>query len=125
MKGYKKTDLGQIIIDPKVIMAYAAEAAYGTFGIIGMVRIDAKDGIVKLLKREAAGKGIKVTIEDNKVKIDYHLMIKFGVNILSVQANLLENIKYKISQYTGLEVESVNIYIEKVHYGKELKGGVI
>ncbi|MGN0334704.1 MAG: Asp23/Gls24 family envelope stress response protein [Lachnospiraceae bacterium] len=125
MRGYKKTDLGQIVIDPKVIMAYAAEAAYGTFGIIGMVTIDAKDGIVKLLKREAAGKGIKVTINNNKVTIDYHLMVKFGVNVLSVQANLVENLKYKVEQFAGLEVQKVNIYIEKIHYGKEVKGGII
>ncbi len=125
MKGYKKTDLGQITIDPKVVMAYAAEAAYGTFGIIGMVTIDAKDGIVKLLKREAAGKGIKVTINNNKVSIDYHLMVKFGVNILSVQANLVESLKYKVEQYTGLEVEKVDIFVERVHYGKEVKGGMV
>ena len=84
MKGYKKTDLGQVVIDPRVVVSYASDVANGTPGIVGMAFIDAKDGIAKLLKREAAFKGIKVTIEDNKVSIDYHLIIKFGVNVLSV-----------------------------------------
>lgn len=125
MRGYKTTDLGQVIIDPKVVVSYASDVANGTPGIVGMAFIDAKDGIAKLLKREAAFKGIKVTIEDNKVSIDYHLIVKFGVNVLSVQQNLLDSVRYKIEQYTGLEVEKVNMYIDGVLYGKKNKGGVI
>ena len=90
-----------------------------------MAFVDAKDGIVKLLKREAAFKGIKVMIEDNQVTIDYHLIVKFGVNVLSVQQNLLDSVKYKVEQYTGLEVKKVNMYIDGVLYGKKNKGGVI
>ena len=125
MKGYQKTDLGQVIIDPRVVVTYASEVANSTPGIVGMAFVDAKDGIAKLLKREAAFKGIKVTIEDNKVSIDYHLIVKFGVNVLSVQQNLLDSVKYKIEQYTGLEVAKVNMYIDGVLYGKKNKGGVI
>ena len=51
MRGYKKTDLGQVVIDPKVVVAYASEVVYSTPGIVGMAFIDAKDGIAKLLKR--------------------------------------------------------------------------
>ena len=125
MKGYKKTDLGQVAIDPKVVVSYASDVANGTPGIVGMAFVDAKDGIVKLLKREAAFKGIKVMIEDNQVTIDYHLIVKFGVNVLSVQQNLLDSVKYKVEQYTGLEVKKVNMYIDGVLYGKKNKGGVI
>ena len=125
MRGYKKTDLGQVVIDPKVVVSYASDVANSTPGIVGMAFIDAKDGIVKLLKREAAFKGIKVEIEDNKVTINYHLIIKFGVNVLSVQQILLDSVKYKIEHYTGLEVEKVNMYIDGVLYGKKSKGGVM
>ena len=125
MRGYKKTDLGQVVIDPKVVVSYASDVANGTPGIVGMAFVDAKDGFAKLLKTEAAFKGIKVTIEDNKVNIDYHLIIKFGVNVLSVQQNLLDSVRYKIEQYTGLEVGKVNMYIDGVLYGKKSKGGVL
>ena len=125
MKGYKKTDLGQVVIDPKVVVSYASDVANSTPGIVGMAFIDAKDGIAKLLKREAGYKGIKVVIENNKVTINYHLIVKFGVNVLSVQQNLLDSVKYKIEHYTGLEVKKVNMYIDGVLYGKKNTGGVI
>lgn len=125
MRGYNNTNLGQVIIDPKVVVSYASDVANSTPGIVGMATIDAKDGIVKLLKREAAFKGIKVVIENNKVTIDYHLMVKFGVNVLSVQQNLLDSVEYKIKEHTGLEVERVNMYIDGVLYGKKVKGGVM
>lgn len=125
MKGYKKTDLGQVTIDPRVIVSYASDVANSTPGIVGMAFIDAKDGIAKLLKREAAFKGIKIFIEDNMVTVDYHLIIKFGVNVLSVQQNLLDSVKYKIEHYTGLKVAKVNMYIDGVLYGKRTKGGAM
>ena len=125
MRGYQKTDLGQVIIDPKVIVSYASEVANGTPGIVGMAFVDAKDGIAKLLKREVAFKGIKVNIENNEVTVDYHLIIKFGVNVLSVQQNLLDGVKYKIENYTGMKVARVNMYVDGVLYGKKNKGGVI
>ena len=125
MKGYKKTELGQVVIDPRVIVSYASDVANSTPGIVGMAFIDAKDGIAKLLKREAAFKGIQIVIEDNKVTINYHLIIKFGVNVLSVQQNLLDSVKYRIEHFTGLKVEKVNMYIDGVLYGKKNKGGVM
>ena len=87
MKGYQKTDLGQVIIDSKVIVSYASDVANSTPGIVGMAFVDAKDGIAKLLKREAAFKGIAVSIADNKVTIDYHLIVKFGVNVFLVKTS--------------------------------------
>ena len=105
--------------------SYASDVANSTPGIVGMAFVDAKDGIAKLLKREAAFKGIKVSIDNNKVTIEYHLIIKFGVNALSVQQNLLDSVKYKIEHYTGLEVERVHMYIDGVLYGKKTKGGVM
>ena len=75
--------------------------------------------------RGTCSQAIQFEIEDNKVTINYHLIIKFGVNVLSVQQNLLDSVKYKIEHYTGLEVEKVNMYIDGVLYGKKSKGGVL
>ena len=75
--------------------------------------------------RGTCSQAIQFEIEDNKVTINYHLIIKFGVNVLSVQQNLLDSVKYKIEHYTGLEVEKVNMFVDGVLYGKKNKGGVM
>mgnify|MGYP002431173016 CR=1 FL=1 len=32
----------------------------------------------------------------------------------SVADNLIENVKYKVSEFTGLEIKKINIYVEGV-----------
>ena len=38
----------------------------------------------------------------------------YGVSIMAVANNLMSEVKYKVEQFTGLDVEKVNVYIEGV-----------
>lgn len=115
MKGNMTTDLGMITIEPEVVAKYAGTVAVECFGIVGMAAISVKDGIVKLLKKESLTHGIQVEIsDDNKITIDFHVIISYGVNISAVSENLVENVKYRVEEFTGLDVEKINIYVEGV-----------
>ena len=75
------------------------------------------DGLVKLLKKDSLTKGINVEIsEDNRITIDFHVIVSYGVNILSVTDNLIDNVKYKVEDFTGLEIEKINIFVEGVRF---------
>ena len=37
-----------------------------------------------------------------------------GVNIRTVADNLIESVRYKVEEFTGLEIEKINIYVEGV-----------
>lgn len=115
MKGKISTELGQVLIDPVVIAKYAGTTAVECFGIVGMAAVSVTDGLVKLLKKDSITKGIDVTInEGNKITIDFHVIVSYGVNISSVSDNLISNVKYKVEEFTGLKVSSINIYVEGV-----------
>ena len=74
-----------------------------------------KDGLVKLLKGDSLTRGIRVDIdEDNKITIDFHVIVSYGVSILTVADNLIENVKYKVCEFTGLEIKKINIFVEGV-----------
>lgn len=115
MKGSMTTDLGIITIDPEVIAKYAGTVAVECFGIVGMAAVSMKDGLVKLLKRESLTHGIQVAIsDDNKLTINFHVIVSYGVSISAVADNLVSNVKYKVEAFTGMEVEKINIYVEGV-----------
>ena len=59
-------------------------------------------------------KGINVTIRDNAISIDFHVIVSYGVSILAVTDNLIESVKYKVEELTGMTVEKINIYVEGV-----------
>lgn len=115
MKGSMSTDLGIITIDPEVIAKYAGSVAVECFGIVGMAAVSMKDDLVKLLKKESLTKGIQVGISDeNKITLNFHVVVAYGVSISAVTDNLISNVKYKVEEFTGMSVDKINIYIEGV-----------
>ena len=90
MKGCINNKMGQIQIDTDVIALYAGTTAVECFGIVGMAAVSMKDGLVKLLKRES---------------------LTHGINVAD---NLIESVKYKVEEFTGMPVEKINIFVEGV-----------
>lgn len=114
MKARVSTEYGEIVINSDVIATYAGSVAVECFGIVGMATVNMKDGIVKLLKRDNIKQGINVDIEDNKISIDFHVIVAYGVSISAVSVNLIDSIKYKVEEFTGMEVDNVRILVEGV-----------
>lgn len=114
MNGFVDTGLGKITIDTDVIATYAGSVAVECFGIVGMAAVSIKDGLVKLLKRDSLKHGINVLIVDNKVTLEFHVIVAYGVSISAVSDNLISNVKYKVEEFTGLAIEKINILVEGV-----------
>ena len=108
------THMGNIIIDNEVIAQYAGSVAVECFGIVGMAGVNMKDGLVRLLKMESITRGINVSINNNKLTIDFHVIVAYGVSIVAVSENLMSNVKYKVEEFTGMELEKINIFVEGV-----------
>ncbi len=115
MKGSSiSTHLGNIVVDNEVIAQYAGSVAVECFGIVGMAGISVKDGLVRLLKMDSITRGIDVSIDNNKLILDFHVIVAYGVSILAVSDNLVSNVKYKVEEFTGIEIEKINIFIDGV-----------
>ena len=109
MKGSSMTThMGNITIDNEVIGQYAGTVAMECFGAT------VKGGLVKLLKSDSITKGIAVTLNNNKLTLDFHVIVAYGVSILAVSDNLISNVKYKVEEFTGIEIEKINIFVEGV-----------
>ena len=102
MKGKMNTDMGEIIIDRDVLAKYAGTATTDCIGIVGMAAVNMKDGVTKLLKKESAGRGVNVVVSED------------GVSIRAVAQNVLESVRYKIEEFTGLKVEKINVIVDGV-----------
>ena len=115
MKGSMSTDLGIITISSDVIAKYAGAVAVECFGIVGMAAVNMKDGLVRLLKKESLTHGIQVSIsEENRIQIDFHIIVAYGVSISAVTDNLISNVKYRVEEFSGMPVDKIDIYIEGV-----------
>ncbi len=114
MKGNMDTHIGNIKIDDEVVAQYAGSVAIECFGIVGMASVNVKDQVVNLLKKDHITRGITVNVENNKLLLDFHVIVSYGVSILAVSENLISNVKYKVEEFTGLKIEKINIFVEGV-----------
>jgi len=114
MNATMNTELGNVVIDNEVIAKYAGSAAVECFGVVGMAAVNMKDGFAKLLRRESLSRGVNITVTDNKITVDFHIIVSYGVSISAVADNLVSNVRYKIEEFSGLPVEKINIYVEGV-----------
>ena len=108
------THMGNIVIDNEVIAQYAGSVAVECFGIVGMAGVNMKDGLVRLLKMDSITRGISVSLNQNKLILDFHVIVAYGVSILAVADNLIDSVKYKVGEFTGIEIEKINIFVEGV-----------
>lgn len=108
------TNLGSVMIENEVIAKYAGSAAVECFGVVGMAAISMKDGFARLLRKESLSRGVSVSVADNKITVDFHIIVAYGVSISAVADNLVSNVRYKIEEFSGLPVEKINIYVEGV-----------
>ena len=108
------THIGKITIDKEVVAMYAGSVAVECFGIVGMAGVNVKDGLVKLLKKDSITRGIVVKMENNKLVLDFHVVVAYGVSITAVADNLVSNVKYKVEEFTGIDVAKVNVFVEGV-----------
>lgn len=114
MKDIVTTEFGEIKIENEVIAKYAGSAAVECFGVVGMASVNVKDGIVKLLKRDNLKHGVNVVVKEDSLVINLHIIVAYGVSISAVADNLISNVKYKVEEFTNMEVNKINVIVEGV-----------
>ncbi len=114
MIGKLKTKRGQVNIKNEVLAKVAGVAAVECYGIVGMAMVNMTSGIAKLLMGDNITKGISLTLNKNKIYIDLHIVVEYGVNIKAVTENIISNVTYKLESFSGLEVGGINIFVEDV-----------
>ncbi|GIN73531.1 hypothetical protein J14TS2_40060 [Bacillus sp. J14TS2] len=106
---------GKIEIAPEVIEVIAGIAASEVDGIAQM-RGNFASGVVEKLGKKNHGKGIRVELTDDGIKVDVFCLMDFGVSIPTVAQKVQDNIKQTLYNMTALEAEEVNIHIVGVAF---------
>ena len=112
-----KNDFGTININNGIVARIAGMAAMECYGVVGMAGKSARDGIVRLLRMESLTRGLKLSHGDDGLVIQLHIIAEYGTNITAICQSLMSAVKYKVEETCGLDVASVNIFVEglRVH----------
>ena len=118
--GGSPRSLGAIDISPEAIATVAGIAALECYGVVGMAARNLQDGLGELLRgKDNLTKGIEVNIEGDEVRIDLHVIVKYGTRIREVARNVIERVRYTVETQLGLTVAEVNVIVRGVKMGLE------
>ena len=114
MPGTINNEYGKVTISEDIIATVAGYAATENYGVVGMSAKTATDAILKLVGSEANKKrGVKVSFlgEGDEVDIDLYVTMVYGV---SLAKNMIDNVRYRVQETTGIKVANVNIHVESI-----------
>ncbi len=118
------TEAGIVNISDDVIQtitAMAVSEVKGAFLPVGIA-----DGLVEKVEklvnaRKNYSKNIKVDLNEKNVSVEVHVLVDYDVKIQPLAVELQEVIKHNIETMTDLNVVAVNVYVDGIHFEKEIK----
>ena len=102
---------GKILISDKTIERFVSHVAMDCYGIVEFATKNVVDSMVSFLKFGSEVKGVKVRSSGDRIYIDVSVIVKYGVSIKAVVEALKESIKYKVERFTGMIVDTMNVYV--------------
>ena len=92
-----------------VIAGKSASEVAGVYNMAGGL------GITEVFGKKNLSKGIKVDINEQKVKIDVNIIVEYGARIPDVAFEIQNRVKKAVESMTGLNVTEVNVHVQGVN----------
>jgi uncharacterized alkaline shock family protein YloU len=113
--SHDENGLGKVEIAPEVIEVIASIAASEVEGVSQM-RGSFAAGVVEKLGKKNHGKGVKVELAEEGIKVDVYCVMKFGVSIPVVAQKIQDNIRQALLNMTALDATEVNIHVVGIQF---------
>lgn len=106
-----ESTLGKITIASDVIATIVGHTATEAYGVVGMA---SRGRVRRLLSRDRVKQGIEVGQHGDRVTIDLHVVVEYGLNLAEVASTIRNRVTYEVERLTGLAVAAVEVHIEDV-----------
>ena len=108
---------GSVQIADDVVAVIAGLAATEVKGVAAMAG-NITNEIMSKVGRKNLSKGVKISVNGNRVKIALAIMMEYGYNIPGTCSKVQDRVKSAVENMTGLTVTDVDIRIASVEMKK-------
>ena len=112
-----QNNIGTITISQDYFTSLIGSAVTGCFGVVQMNISSAKQTLAAALpfiRKRSFERGISVRAGKDKLVIDLHITVLYGVNVGTVVKSIINKVKYIMEESTGISVERVNVYVDEI-----------
>jgi uncharacterized alkaline shock family protein YloU len=114
----KRTHLGDIIVTKQFFQELIGRTIISCFGVVDMNADGAKQNLLESLpflpKKTLIDKGVSFKIIKDKLFIELHITVMYGVNVSSVVKSIQNKIKFAVEDEVDIPVERVNIFVDGI-----------
>lgn len=104
---------GTIEVSQEYFSYLVGNAVSSCYGVAGMVRSGPKQGLRSVLSRRAyADDGVHVRGEGDRLIVDIHISVIYGMNIAAIAKSIVNKVRYTVEEATGLTVKKVNVFVD-------------
>jgi uncharacterized alkaline shock family protein YloU len=109
---------GTVTIAPEVLVTIAQLTTQDTEGVHEMSPAWTRE-VNRFFGNEHVGDGVQIKVEDGEVMVDLYVIVDHDVNMLQLGRTLQSEVTRAIEEMVGMNVRTVNVHIEDVHYATE------
>ncbi len=109
-----ETYKGDIVLTEECFSDLVGAAVRECYGVAGMAVSSPKQTILSLFGKKDSSKGVKVRCFENKLYINIHIAVMFGVNIEAIVKSIVHKVKYVVEDATGLSVAKVTVNVDSM-----------
>lgn len=109
--------VGKINISQDYFMALIGNTVTKCFGVVSMNVMSAKQTILAAFpfsKKLENSRGVTVRVGRDKLVIDLHISLLYGVNMKAVVRSIIHKVSYTVEENTGISVEKVNVFVDDI-----------
>ena len=111
-------EFGTVNISEEVISTIAALAIDEVEGVCGLSS-SAGAELAEMLGRKSLSRGIRLTVEEQSVRVECYVIVLYGYAIPEVSRNIQDSVTSSIESMTGLHVEEVNVSVTGISMTKK------
>ena len=112
-----ENELGRVSISEEVLTVIAAAAAVDVEGVSSLgsgLSLDA----ATTANRKALTKGVRLAVEDEKVRVDLSILVRYGYVVTDVARAVQDAVFSAVENTSGLSVACVNVAVVGVSFHK-------
>ena len=109
--------LGTIEMKSSYLKTLIGHVVTSCFGVVRMNPVGAIQGAkFNILKKNSIDNGVAVSIPkgSNKMVIDLHISVMYGVNVSAIVDSIINKVKYVVEKETGVEIKKINVYVDNM-----------
>jgi uncharacterized alkaline shock family protein YloU len=108
-----ETRLGGVIIHNAYFAKLIGDAVTSCYGVSSMVaKGPTQWWRSKLSHREYLDTGIFVSGNIDKINVDLHITVTYGININAIAKSIIHKVKYVVEESTGIAVDKVTVHVD-------------